>query len=98
MVYTSQGPAQTRPGGLRSPDARLGNVNCKIIVRLETLWRQGQGVSPSLCQVGRGEDQDTPIINDNFWSFDFLTVKAYRMEFLDDILGFDLPSPLWHSE
>ena len=23
-----------RPGGLRSPDARLGNVNCKIIVRV----------------------------------------------------------------
>ena len=42
LVYTCQGPAQTRPGGLRSPDARLGNVNCKIIVRHETLWRQGQ--------------------------------------------------------
>ena len=41
-----------------------------------------------------GEDQDTPVINDKFWSFDFLIVKAHRMKFLDDILGFDLPSPL----
>ena len=59
--------------GPGSPDARLGNVNCKIIVRVLNHCQDKDGV----CQEEE-EHWDTPVINDKFWRIDFLIVHVHR--------------------